>query len=208
MPSDTTWLKEAKWGVFTHYLVSPASSIGETKITIDRWNRQIDAFDVDGLAAQLERGGLLFHHSDPEQRVLPVAERGDQRRGYANGYKPKAVDTRIGRLNVDIPQVRGDASFYPSALERECRSERALKLAIAEMYVKGISTRRGSIASECGRRICWIAGKRYLNMSVEIENESESADSKEKGIYRKMLPNQNLRDANPTLPERTLQLTN
>ena len=69
-------------------------------------------------------------------------ERSEKRRGYANGYKPKAVDTRIGRLNVDVPQVRGDVNFYPSVLERGCRSERALKLAIAEMYVKGISTRR------------------------------------------------------------------
>jgi transposase-like protein len=69
-------------------------------------------------------------------------ERSDQRRGYANGYKPKAVDTRIGRLKVAVPQVRGDVDFYPSALEKGCRSERALKLAIAEMYVKGISTRR------------------------------------------------------------------
>jgi len=69
-------------------------------------------------------------------------ERTDNRKGYANGYKPKTVDTRIGRLTVDIPQVRGDVDFYPSSLERGCRSERALKLAIAEMYVKGISTRR------------------------------------------------------------------
>ena len=69
-------------------------------------------------------------------------ERSDQRRGYANGYKPKAVDTRIGRLKVAVPQVRGDVDFYPSALEKGCRSERALKLAIAEMYVKGISTSR------------------------------------------------------------------
>lgn len=69
-------------------------------------------------------------------------ERTDRRRGYANGYKPKAVDTRIGKLSVDVPQVRGDVDFYPSSLERGCRSERALKLAIAEMYVKGISTRK------------------------------------------------------------------
>jgi len=69
-------------------------------------------------------------------------ERTDSRRGYANGYKPKTVDTRVGRLKVDVPQVRGDVDFYPSALERGSRSERALKLAIAEMYVKGISTRR------------------------------------------------------------------
>ena len=69
-------------------------------------------------------------------------ERTDSRKGYANGYKPKTVDTRMGRMCVDVPQVRGDVDFYPSALERGSRSERALKLAIAEMYVKGISTRR------------------------------------------------------------------
>jgi transposase-like protein len=84
-------------------------------------------------AMKIERGHALG---------ADLYERSDQRRGYANGYKPKAVDTRIGKLNVDIPQVRGDVDFYPSALEKGCRSERALKLAIAEMYVKGISTRR------------------------------------------------------------------
>ena len=82
-------------------------------------------------------------------------ERTDARRGYANGYKPKAVDTRIGKLSVAVPQVRGDVEFYPSALERGCRSERALKLAIAEMYVKGISTRRVTDVLEkmCGLEI-------------------------------------------------------
>ena len=69
-------------------------------------------------------------------------ERSQARRGYANGYKPKTIDSRIGKLMVDVPQVRGDVDFYPSALDRGSRSERALKLAIAEMYVKGISTRR------------------------------------------------------------------
>jgi transposase-like protein len=82
-------------------------------------------------------------------------ERSDTRKGHANGYKPKTVDTRIGRLTVEIPQVRGDVQFYPSALEKGCRSERALKLAIAEMYVKGISTRRvnGILEKMCGLEI-------------------------------------------------------
>ena len=82
-------------------------------------------------------------------------ERTDSRRCYANGYKPKTVDTRIGKLMVDVPQVRGDVDFYPSALEKGCRSERALKLAIAEMYVKGISTRRVTDVLEkmCGLQI-------------------------------------------------------
>lgn len=82
-------------------------------------------------------------------------ERSDARKGHANGFKPKTVNTRMGPLTVDVPQVRGDVQFYPSALEKGCRSERALKLAIAEMYVKGISTRRvnGILEKMCGLEI-------------------------------------------------------
>ncbi len=69
-------------------------------------------------------------------------ERTGQRLGYANGYKDKALDTRLDRLQLSIPQVRGDVPFYPSALERGLRSERALLLAMAEMYIKGVSTRK------------------------------------------------------------------
>jgi hypothetical protein len=58
-------------------------------------------------------------------------ERTAARRGHANGFKPKTVETRVGRLELAVPQTRGVA-FYPSALERGTRSERALKLAIAE----------------------------------------------------------------------------
>lgn len=82
-------------------------------------------------------------------------QRTPDRKGYANGYKPKTIDTRMGRMTVDVPQVRGDVEFYPSALEKGCRSERALKVAIAEMYVKGISTRRvtGVLEKMCGLEI-------------------------------------------------------
>ena len=68
-------------------------------------------------------------------------ERTEQRQGYANGFKSKTVATRVGDLQLQIPQTR-DSDFYPSALEKGIRSERALKLAIAEMYVQGVSTRK------------------------------------------------------------------
>lgn len=82
-------------------------------------------------------------------------ERTEARRGYANGYKPKTIDTRMGKIIVNVPQVRGDLEFFPSALEKGCRSERALKVAIAEMYVKGISTRKVNDVLEklCGLQI-------------------------------------------------------
>ena len=68
-------------------------------------------------------------------------ERTTDRVDYANGYKPKTVMTRVGELTFEIPQVRG-GGFYPSALEKGSRTEQALNIALAEMYVQGVSTRK------------------------------------------------------------------
>lgn len=78
-------------------------------------------------------------------------QRTDERRGYANGFKPKTVQTRIGSLTLEVPQTR-DGNFYPNCLEKGLRSERALKLALAEMYVNGVSTRKVAKITEelCG----------------------------------------------------------
>lgn len=78
-------------------------------------------------------------------------ERSEQRKDYANGFKPKRVKTRVGELALAIPQVR-EGGFYPSALEKGLRSERALKLGLAEMYVQGVSTRKVAAITEklCG----------------------------------------------------------
>lgn len=70
-------------------------------------------------------------------------ERSDDRRGYANGYKQKRLDTPAGTLMVQVPKTAGHdgEAFYPQSLERGQRSVRAVMLAVAEMYVKGVSTR-------------------------------------------------------------------
>ena len=69
---------------------------------------------------------------------LPTAKTQDL---YANGYKDKQLKTRLGMLPLKVPQTR-DGAFYPQSLEKGLRSERALLLAIAEMYMQGVSTRR------------------------------------------------------------------
>jgi transposase-like protein len=76
------------------------------------------------------------------------------RQGHANGYKPKTMKTRVGEITLDVPQVR-EGGFYPQALEKGLRSERALNLALAEMYVQGVSTRKVSAIVErlCGSNI-------------------------------------------------------
>ena len=69
-------------------------------------------------------------------------ERTPDRKAYANGFKPKTLKTRIGKIRVDVPQVRGGIDFYPTALERGTTTEQALVQTVAEMYIQGVSTRK------------------------------------------------------------------
>ena len=86
------------------------------------------------LAMQIERERFLG---------AEFYERTAGRQGYANGYKPKRIDTPAGSVTVQVPKTAGhDAEpFYPQSLERGRRSVRAVMLAVAEMYIKGVSTR-------------------------------------------------------------------
>jgi putative transposase len=94
------------------------------------------------LARVLERQQYL--HAAPY-------ERSEERVAHANGFKEKTVQTRVGKITVAVPQVR-EGGFTPQCLESGSRSERALKLALAEMYVQGVSTRKVAAVTEklCG----------------------------------------------------------
>ena len=124
----------------------------------------------DGMATAMQ---ILFNEAMKIERsqFLDAApnERTEKRRGYANGFKPKTVKSRIGEIALRIPQVReAEAPFYPQSLERGLRSERALKLSIAEMYVQGVSTRKVKAIAEqlCGTEIS----------SVEVSRATELLD--------------------------------
>ncbi len=95
------------------------------------------------IAMKLEREKVLEAES---------YERTDQRCGYANGYKSKTLETRAGKMTVAVPKARG-IECYPSALEKGVRSEYAVKLAIAEMYVQGVSTRKVTAVMQ---RLCGL----------------------------------------------------
>jgi len=94
-------------------------------------------------AMRIERSRVI--EAEPYQRT-------ERRKGYANGFKPKTVDTRLGAITFEVPQTR-NVEFYPSALEKGVRSERALKLAIAEMYVQGVSARK---VTEVMQQLCGL----------------------------------------------------
>src|SRR4029079_4294086 len=95
-------------------------------------------------------------------------ERTRERRGHANGFKPKKVVSRLGTRQLEGPQTRG-VEFYPTALERGERSERALKLAVAEMYVQGVSTRKvAAITQElCGLDVSSVQVSRAATLLDE-----------------------------------------
>ena len=84
-------------------------------------------------AMRIERENVL--QAESHQRTTG-------RQGYANGFKPKTLKTRVGEVSLQIPQTRdyhdeNGHPFYPQSLDRGVRSERARTLAVAEMYVPG-----------------------------------------------------------------------
>jgi transposase-like protein len=118
----------------------------------DQMIQVLDEHGFDGMARAMQ---ILINEAMKIERneVLCAKpyERTQERRGHANGFKPKTFHTRVGKVQLQVPQTRG-VEFYPKSLERGVRSERALKLAVAEMYVQGVSTRKVTqITSElCG----------------------------------------------------------
>ena len=110
---------------------------------------------LDGLGSAVE---MLINEAMRIERARYLNaepyERTEARSDYANGFKPKQLKTRLGALNLQVPQVR-EGNFYPSFLERGLRSERALNLALAEMYIQGVSTRKVTAIVEelCGLEV-------------------------------------------------------
>ena len=115
----------------------------------------VDHLTEGGLEALPEAIRLLINTAMllERQKFIGVGpyERSAERQAQANGFKDKTLHTRLGALTVAVPQVR-QGGFYPQSLEKGVRSERALKLALAEMYVQGVSTRKVAAITEqlCG----------------------------------------------------------
>ena len=99
-------------------------------------------------------------------------QRSNDRLDYANGYKPKRVKTRIGQLDLSVPQTRG-SDFYPNCLEKGLRSERALSIALGEMYVNGVSTRKVTniVEKMCGFE---VSAQMVSNASKELDDSLEA----------------------------------
>ncbi|GAC1458713.1 MAG: hypothetical protein PVSMB1_08610 [Gemmatimonadaceae bacterium] len=92
-------------------------------------------FIVERVVQEVLEAEMTAHlHAEPYQRSAA-------RRGYRNGYKTRQLNTRVGTLSLQVPQDR-DGTFSTQLFARYQRSEKALVLALMEMYVEGVSTRK------------------------------------------------------------------
>jgi len=136
----------------------------------------IEDLTRNGLEAIPEMVRVILNSVMEEERSQHLQanayERTEDRKGHANGFKPKTVRTKLGDITFAIPQVR-EGGFYPSALEKGMRSERALLIALAEMYVQGVSTRRVKAITEelCGVEISAMQVSRAAQQLDEVLRE-------------------------------------
>jgi len=93
------------------------------------------------------------------------SERTLNRRGYRSGYYSRTLITRVGKLELRVPQDR-QGHFRTEVFERYQRSEKALVGALAEMYVHGVSTRKVKAITE---ELC---GHEFSSATVSRINES------------------------------------
>ena len=98
-------------------------------------------------------------------------ERTDARRGQRNGYKPRTLRTRVGTLNLLVPQDR-EGTFSTQLFARYQRNEKALCLALMEMYVEGVSTRK---VKDITQELCGTSFSKSLvsRLAGELDAELE-----------------------------------
>jgi putative transposase len=163
----------------------------------------------DGLNHIGEAVQMLLNHAMKieQQKYLQAGhyQRTEQRQDYANGYKPKQLNTRLGRLALSIPQVR-NGDFYPSALERGIRSEKALKVALAEMYIQGVSTRKVKLITEqlCGFE---VSSQQVSDATKELDASLEVWRSRRLGCYEHLIVDalyEKVREGNSVISESVL----
>jgi transposase-like protein len=150
----------------------------------------LDQLTEDGLEALPDAIRLLLNTAMllERQKFLGAGpyQRTAERQAHANGFKSKTLQTRVGTLTVAVPQVRvppGEGGFYPQSLERGVRSERALKLALAEMYVQGVSTRKVAAVTEqmCGFE---VSSSQVSRAAAELDTIFAAWRTRPLGQYR------------------------
>ncbi len=130
--------------------------------------------DQDGLAKLVETVlNQILEAQVAESLGADRHERSEERQGYRNGYRPRTLFTRVGPVTLQVPQTR-DGSFSTDIFKRYQRSEQAFVLALMEMVVQGVSTRKVSAITE---ELCGASFSKSTVSALSPVSESASAGS-------------------------------
>lgn len=126
--------------------------MAQYKITIDEQDLHQLFSQDQGMARLVEKviNKILEVEVTEKLRAGPY-ERSEDRQGYRNGYRVREMKTRVGTLELAVPRTR-DGNFSSELFSRYQRSEQALVLALMEMVINGVSTRKIKRVTEelCG----------------------------------------------------------
>lgn len=111
-------------------------------------------------------------------------ERAQGRTGHRNGHKPRTLRTRVGALNLMVPQDR-EGTFSTRLFSRYQRNEKALVLALMEMYVEGVSTRK---VKEVTEELCGTSFSKSLVSSLAGSLDSELSAWRERRLEAEAYP--------------------
>jgi len=111
-------------------------------------------------------------------------ERSATRIGHRNGYKPRTLRTRVGTLNLLVPQDR-EGAFSTRLFSRYQRNEKALCLALMEMYVEGVSTRK---VKEVTEELCGTSFSKSLVSELAGSLDSELSAWRDRRVEAEAYP--------------------
>ena len=111
-------------------------------------------------------------------------ERSATRSGHRNGYKPRTLRTRVGTLKLLVPQDR-EGTFSTRLFSRYQRNEKALVLALMEMYIEGVSTRK---VKEVTEELCGTSFSKSLVSSLAGSLDSELSAWRNRPLEAKAYP--------------------
>src|SRR5215210_3313038 len=147
-------------------------------VTMAKDHRRLDAESVQGVLLDdpgflreiVERAVQQILEAEMTEHVGAAPyERVEGRTGRRNGHKPRALRTRVGTLNLLVPQDR-EGTFSTRLFSRYQRNEKALVLALMEMYVEGVSTRK---VKEVTEELCGTSFSKSLVSSLAGSLDSE-----------------------------------
>ena len=120
-------------------------------------------------AEMTEHIGAAPHERTDARKGHRKGHRNGHRKGHRNGHKPRMLRTRVGTLSLLVPQDR-EGTFSTSLFARYQRNEKALCLALMEMYVEGVSTRKVKDITE---ELCGISFSKSLVSSLAGSLDAE-----------------------------------